>query len=180
MIQTTPVKMTIIDIDDPGKQDDGSLDRITVQFNPQSFSRSIKAVYVEHEVLGGSFAPQEYVRTENQLINISLQYEAQISGQLDQLEQAERFIESFMYPPQATSFVTNAPDRMLLVWPNTLSLRCRLHTVVFNHNRFNRLGNTVGMKIDMTLKEVSVSRITKGLVQRLGALRSSTGVSADS
>lgn len=180
MIKANPVKLTIIDIDDPGKRDDGSIDQITVQFNPQSFRRSIKAVYVEHAVLGGSFAPQEYVRTENQLINISLQYEAQISGQLNELEKAERFIESFMYPPQANSFVTNAPDRILMVWPNTLSLRCRLHKVDFLHNRFNVAGNTVGMKIDMVLKEVSVSRITKGLVQRLGALRSPTGVSADS
>lgn len=180
MIKSNPVKLTLIDIDDPGKANDGSIDQITVQFNPQAFRRSIKAVYVEHAVLGGSFAPQEYVRTENQLINISLQYEAQIAGQLNELEQAERFIESFMYPPQATSFVTNAPDRILMVWPKTLSLRCRLHKVTFLHNRFNVAGNTVGMKIDMVLKEVSVSRITKGLVQRLGALRSTTGVSADS
>lgn len=172
---TAPEKLTLVDLDRSTENDQGFISQLEVQFNPAEFTRSIQAVYHEHEVLGQSFAPQEYLRTGNQEINLSLRYAVDEQGDLEELDQAQRFIESFLYPPRAESFLSNAPSRMLVIWPNTLSLRCRVHSVTFKHDMFNREGYTCGLTIDLTLKEASVRRITKGRVQTDGAFRGARG-----
>lgn len=177
-LYNAPERLVIVDIDRTSENDQGTIDQIEVQFNPSEFTRTIQAIYHEHEVLGQSFAPQEYLRTSNQQIQISLDYLVDVSfDEVDQLVTAQNFIESFLYPPQAESFLSNSPSRMLLLWPNSFSLRCRLHTATFKHHLFAQNGGTAGLKIDMTLKEASVRRITKGRVQTQGPFRA--GVGAD-
>lgn len=172
-----PARLTIIDVDRDPVEDLVGLGQIEVLFNPESFSRQITVAYKEHQILGGSFAPQEYLRTDNQIIDITVQYLTDsLEAYLD-LERAAKFIESFAYPSQVDSYLSNAPSTMLIIWPNTMSLRCKLHTVKFTHNLFASTGQTVGMSIAMKLKEVSVRRITKSSVRRFGAFRSGEGAS---
>lgn len=189
-IYTTPERLILIDIDRSTENDPDLISELQVQFNPAEFTRSINAVYHEHEVLGQSFAPQEYLRTANQEINFSVRFivdafntpaapnrSATENGRraLERLQIAERFIESFMYPPRASSFLSNSPSRMLVLWPNTMSLRCRLHSATFKHDAFNSAGHTTGMTINLTLKEAAVRRITKSRVLTDGLFRASRG-----
>lgn len=175
MLQVKPEKLLIVDIDRDTEEDRGDIGQIEAQYNPTSFDRSIEAIYEEHAVLGQSHAPHEWLRTSNQLINLSLVYHSHTRSELDDAEKAVRFIESFLYPPETDNFLQNAPSRMLVVWPQTMSLRCRLHKMKVSHTQFNKNGSTVSMRIDMSLKEASVRRITKGLVQTLGIIRASKG-----
>lgn len=168
-------KLTIVDIDYSSQQDGTFLDSLEVQFNPTDFTRSIAANYKEHEILGQSFKPQEWTFTNNQEINMSIYLEANDQETQAGLELAQNFIESFLYPPKTDNFVVNSPSRMLIIWPNTMTLRCRLHKAIFNHLRFNRELQTISQRIDLQLREAAVRRITKRQVQLYGPRRGQKG-----
>lgn len=136
-------------------------DKITVQFNPNELNRAIAVKYQNREILGLSHEPHEYLGTANQVITFSLFYNVETRVQLTQAKEAMQFLEALAYGPAgADGITTAAPSRVLIVWPNTLSIVARLTAVAFKHERFNRQGDTIQFSAACTFEESRVKRLT--------------------
>jgi hypothetical protein len=160
----TPERMTITDL-----QADES---ITVQFNPKELKRKLAANYAMKEVLGNSHQEHEYLNTVTQELTFDLFSLVETPEQLAQSEDAMKFLESLLYAPaNPDSIASGAPPRVLIVWPNTLSLTCRLGAIEFTHQRFNRHGHTTQWTARTTWTQALLRRITKQDVRTHGARR---------
>ena len=160
--------MTLTDMQSPDVQDA----TIEVMFNPRELKRKIAPNYARQEVLGNTHAEHEYLSTGNQDIDFDLFYNVESIDDLQQSINAMNFLESLVYAPEdPESLVEAAPPRVLLVWPNTLSMTTRLMSVEFNHQRFNRFGYTIQWTAKCTWEETRVTRLNKADVRAFGSLR---------
>lgn len=165
----TPERMTLTDLDTD--------ETVEVMFNPSEIKRKVSVNYARKEVLGNSHNEHEYLYTGNQGLSFDLFYLAETPVELAKAEDAMRFLESLCYATEnPESIAAAAPPRVLIVWPRTLTLTCRVVDVEFSHQRFNRYGNTVQWTAKITLDESRLRRLTKQDVRQQGALRTPQGV----
>lgn len=166
----TPERMTVTDLDSDEEP-------MVVMFNPTEIRRKIAVNYARKGVLGNSHMEHEYLQTANQSLTFSLFWLVESERDLDHAEDAMKFIESLCYAPNDPQSLARAsPPRVLIVWPRTLSMTCRLINVEFNHQRFNIFGNTVQYTARCTWDEAAIRRITKQDVRDQGALRTPRGI----
>jgi len=143
-----------------------------VMFNPSDLSRKIAVNYALKDVLGNSHREHEYLQTDNQNLSFDLFHNVETPEQLLRAEDLARFLESLCYGPEdPESIASAAPPRVLLVWPRTLSIVARLVSIEFQHQRWNRFGNTIQFTAKCEFQESRIRRLTKKDVRLLGALR---------
>ena len=149
-----PNRLTLTYFKNPGRS-------IEVQFNPNILNRSINVAYAKRKVLGLSHRPHEYLGTENQKISFALFYNVETADDLLASKEALLFLESLAYGPDAPSGITPAaPSRVVITWPNTLTIIGRMISVAFKHERFNRFGDTIQWSAACVFEAASVRRIT--------------------
>jgi len=169
----TPERMTITDL-----QSDES---ITVQFNPKELKRKLGANYAMKEVLGNSHQEHEYLNTVTQDLSFDLFSLVETQEQLGHSEETMKFLESLLYAPaNPDSIASGAPPRVLLLWPNTMSITCRLDELAFTHQRFNRHGYTTQWTARTAWTQALLRRLSKEDVRAQGARRSPNGTVNDS
>lgn len=160
----TPVRMTLTDLQ--------SAESVEVMYNPTELKRILSTNYARKAVLGNSHQPHEFLNTNNQNLTFTLWHRAENPEELNKLQDAMRFIESLHYAPEAPDSITqNAPPRVLMVWPRTLSLTVRVLQTEITHMLFNRFGDTTQFTARITADEALLKRLTKEDVRLLGALR---------
>lgn len=163
-ISERPERMTLTDLQ--------SNETVEVMFNPTDLSRRIAVNYTKKAVLGSSHLPHEYLQTDNQQLRFDLFYNAETPEELEKAEDSAKFLESLCYAPEDPESIAGAaPPRVLLVWPRTLSIIARLTSIEFQHQRWNRFGNTTQYTAACTFEESRIRRLTKQDVRLLGALR---------
>jgi hypothetical protein len=147
-------------------------EELPAQFNPASFDEVIEVAYARHEVPGLSYRPLHYRGTANTTLALELYFSALERGAPD-LGDAKRFLQALCYPRQtAEEFGASAPPRVLVVWPNVLSLRCVVTGATFSHEQFNAEGAVTALRAKLTLEEVLPERLMAADVLRFGSRRS--------
>lgn len=153
---------------------------LEVMFNPRALSRKLAANYARKEVLGNTHAEHEYLSTGNQGISFDLFYNVETVDHLQQSIDAMNWLESLVYAPENPEAIAQAaPPRVLIVWPNTMTMTTRLMSVEFNHQRFNRHGYTIQWTAKCMWEETRIRRLNKADVRAFGALRTPESVLAD-
>lgn len=145
---------------------------VECMFNPNELRRRLGVNYAKKSVLGNSHAEHEYLNTENQEITFDLFYNVETPADLAKATDAMKFLESLAYAPEnPESIAQNAPPRVLILWPNTLSIVARLLTIEFTHARWNQNGYTTQFTARTVWDESRIRRLTKQEVRQLGSLR---------
>lgn len=97
-------------------------------FNPEQLKRSLTVRYQRHQVPSLPFEVLQYQGTSNMEIKGLEFYMDQLVA--DQkgagpIRDFEAFLRAFCYPPQGVlGGLRRAPPRLLVVWPNVVTLAC--------------------------------------------------------
>lgn len=156
-------------------------------FNPAQLEESIGVKYNRQSVPGLSHQPLQYGNTENYKFTLALFYRAQATeltnpftaaaiknkrpkGLSDVLEM-RKFLQSLCYPVQATTVGGGGPPRVLVVWPNILTMVCVVTGIKFVNSRFNIEGTPVEYVATVSFEEIRDDRISMDEVRDLGGER---------
>lgn len=143
-----------------------------MQFNPTDFQREISVAWHEHQILGQSYRPLDYLATENAKISFDLFFRAETAKQQSDCEIYTKFLESLCYPPgEADGLAKRRPPRILVVWPNTMALTAVVASLGFVHEMFDLSGRTIQWRVKVSLVEARRSRLTQEFVRDNGAFR---------
>lgn len=173
-----PPKLNLTDLN--------SGETLFVQFNPTQVRRAIKVAYARKAVLGQSHRPLQYTGTDNQTFPLDLFFDALDTsrrsanpfGDGDQStafglgREARLFLESLAYPESEDDTILTEPPDVLIVWPKNFSLVCKLRGLEFQDTRFNVEGAPIQFTARTQWEESRISRLSSGLVRRIGSQRS--------
>jgi hypothetical protein len=174
-----PAKMEIWDLSrwQAGADDEGLPMALQVHFNPKELRESLKVVWNEINIPGLSHSRLTYARTENVGYKFDLVFDAlQIAGGSKQcrgyegdfgISRARSFLQSLCFPRDGgDSILDGAPPRVLLFWPNFLSLQCVAGSQDFAYTHFFADGSPRRFTCSMELKEIRDVRLTSTSVLR--------------
>ena len=147
---------------------------IEAQFNPSEFTESLNVNYARQIVPGLSHQVLQYVNTNNVNVPLNLFFDALAEGAtLQILTAAKAFLQHLAYPRRgAQNVVGGAPPRVLLVWPQVLSLTMALTGLAIRHTRFNVGGAATLMIARVTLEEIRDAKLFSADVLVSGSQRS--------
>jgi hypothetical protein len=149
------------------------------QFNPQTLEETVEAKYSRAQVHGLSHERMGYTNTGNLKIPIELFISTIAQDLLGQqassqpsIRTRKAWLQSLAYPASSPDFGLSGTPRILIIWPNVLTLRGRVTKVSFLHRTFSNvdLKTTVGVaKLDF--EEDRDDRILMDEVASIGSLR---------
>lgn len=143
--------------------------------NPSDLEENLKANYDEIDVQGLSHKPQQYSNTDNHTFDLTLEFDAYQDGRnrLVDILFFRRFLLSLFYAPRgAQTIIGGSPVRFLFLWPNFISLTCRIHSARLRHTRFDLSGQPTRYTAEIQIKEVRDVRLTSEDVLFDGTFRS--------
>jgi hypothetical protein len=169
-----PAKMSITNLYTNLSQD--------AQFNPVEFTEALRVNYTKLGLLGRSYRPLQYQNTDNHGIKFELGLRVFKRGENQKLRiyQFRNFLLSLCYPRRgAADVVGGAPPRVLLVWPQMVSLTCRIMSVEGTHSFFGSSGGSNYPRYKVEIENVSDAQIymedlLENGTQRSGAAPTST------
>jgi hypothetical protein len=146
-------------------------------FTPEGFSEKVSPQWNRQAILGMSHQNLQFGYTDNYQISGMvfpfLLPDPPGPGGLTMLDDGRRFLMSLCYPSEtADSVRTGGPPRVLILWPNLLSLTCVLDGLTITHQAFNSEGNTVRFTASVDLVEIRDVRLTSETVRARGTRRS--------
>lgn len=164
-----PPKLTFTTIE-------GAPDHIESPLTPVEVVERIRVGYERLQGWAATSAQLQYSGTDNlELFGLVLAAVADNERELAALEDSVNFVKSLCYPlsPRPGSLADGSPPRVLILWPGTLSLICRLEQVEVKRTMFRSDGRTTAVQARLDFVEVSSARIERAEIRRLGALRAS-------
>lgn len=157
------------------------------QFNPTQWEEQVNVNWNRQSVPGLSHQPMQYGFTENFKFTLDLFLRGVTPGELNQdpirdktvkglagTLDFRRFLMSLVYPRTSSTIAGAGPPRVLIVWPNVLTMTCVATSYSVQHTRFNMQGTTVEYVATMAFEELRESRLTSEQVRILGAERYET------
>ena len=154
------------------------------QFNPTQWEEQVGVNWNRQNVPGLSHQPLQYGFTENMKVSLDLFARGEAPGEVNQsavkdkdvkglagILDFRKFLMSLVYPRQSSTVGGAGPPRILLVWPNVLTLNVIATSYKVQHSRFNIQGTTVEYVATMGFEELRDTRITSEQVRILGAER---------
>jgi hypothetical protein len=164
----TPRRMTLVNLDNAETKE--------VMFNPDELEESFQVNWTRRQVPGLPHEPLQYSNTGNLTTTLNLYC---ISRDEDQVESDDfkRFIISLGYPRStADSIATGAPPRVLLIWPQHLSIQCVVNgNVSFKTTAFSIDGRALRWSASVPFEEIRDFRLTSEDARRLGHRRPPSG-----
>lgn len=155
------------------------------QFNPSQLEEQISVNYNRIAVPGLSHQPMQYTSTSNYTFDLVLFLRGKGSGidftnkQKDKkvvgllgVQTFRRFLQSLCYPVQSTTVGGGGPPRVLVVWPNVLSLVCVVTGLKINSSRFNTTMAATEYIATVGFEEIRDTRLSMSEVRDLGSERS--------
>lgn len=134
---------------------------IEAQFNPSQLSERLGANWESLDVPGLSHKPLHFVNTNNEQQMMQLWFRAMSRDELDRIHAARRFLKSLVFPTfGADDLQSGSPPRVLVVWPQMLSMIMILRTVTMTHLMFNQRARSVQFTADLEWEEIRDFRIT--------------------
>lgn len=153
-------------------------------FNPNQWEEQVNVNWNRQAVPGLSHQPLQYGYTENFQFDLDLFLRGETPGEVNQeptkdkevkglagILDFRKFLMSLVYPRLSTTVGGSGPPRVLVVWPNVLTMTCVARSYRVQHTRFNTLGTTVEYGATMGFEEHRNKRITSEEVRLLGAER---------
>ncbi len=158
------VRVSITDLD----SQDGELQTIYLQSNPETLSRTYSAVYVAHTPIGFTGTHRNFVGNGDVEFPLDVWYYATNRREYEELVEAKNFITAIAYPSDAVDIKTNAPPRVLITWPNNFSMICRIESVSIKDELFDRTGENTMFTAVLNLFSVSDLRLDKKVIKTQG------------
>lgn len=149
---------------------------VSVQFNPGKIKIGSPVKWKEFIVPGMSHQPLHYLYTGNVHMQFKLRFIAHaedgdtgIKKNLDTMY----YLESLKYPKRGATTITDAgPPRVLVVWPNFLSLTCVIKKLDHEITRFNLDGIPIDFESKLDIMAIRDMRLTGEDVRRNGFTQS--------
>lgn len=134
---------------------------IEAQFNPTQLVERLGANWEAMEVPGLSHKPLHFMNTSNEQQVMTLWFRAISRAELDRIHAARRFLKSLTFPTSgADDLQSGSPPRVLVVWPQMVSMIMVLRTLTMTHLVFNREARSVQFTADLEWEEIRDWRIT--------------------
>lgn len=99
------------------------------------------------------------------------QHEPSQPSSLEDVGQVRKFLMSLAYPIRATTVGGGGPPRVLVDWPNLLSMVCIVTNVGFTNTRFNKEAFPVDFVAKVAFEEIRGTRINSSEIRDLGSFR---------
>lgn len=149
----TPARLTLTDLN--------SGVTVEAQFNPSQLIERLGANWESMEVPGLSHKPLHFMNTNNEQQVMTLWFRAITRTEMAQLHEARRFLKSLVFPSAgADDLQSGSPPRVLVVWPQMLSMVMILRTVTLTHTLFNQRARSTQFTADLEWEEIRDWRIT--------------------
>jgi len=188
-------KMKIIKLDEPEQS-------LIVQFNPTQFQETVVANYAELAPIGGTGKTLHFSGNENHKFVMELFFHANhadsggrqpfldsdlipeegitnvrnvISSQNSRLfaiHDARNFLLSLVYPSNSGDITLASPPRVLLIWPEMISMTCVVKSVNIQHEAFTVHGASRQYRAQIEFEEVRDVRLLQEDVLLNGTIRS--------
>jgi hypothetical protein len=128
---------------------------------PEKFKESVKALYNRQNILGMSHQNMQYSHTENHSFDgLTFVFRANNIQEINYIHEGRKFLLSLMYPYSGGMSVREgAPSRVLLLWPNVISMTCVIEQVEITHKEFNSSGKTTLFEANLKLTEIRDTRL---------------------
>ena len=142
--------------------------RVVAQFNPEQIEHVIKVLWAEPKIPGLSHQPHYYLGTENRTMRFDLKWDAlamvtTMKGLPDAISRvlfARAWLDAITVPLEDGKDRKDAkPPRVLMFWPNYMSLTCHIHSVAFRDKEFAPDGHILAFDATVECKEVRDKRI---------------------
>jgi hypothetical protein len=150
---------------------------VEVQFNPHEFTRSVAVNWKHFTVPGLSHEPMHYIQTKNDKFGFKVTFIAHPDKgkkERDIIHEKLRFFQSLCYPKRGATNITDAgPPRVLVVWPNFLSMTCVIIKLKEHYKRFNQDGVPIIIELDLEVQSIRDVRLTSDQVLQQGLKRDS-------
>lgn len=169
-----PLRMSIRDLNTTEVQE--------VQFNPTDLEEAISVEWARLKVPGLSHEILQYDHTGNLKIGpIVLTFDALGEGwSVDRLDDMRRFFHSVCYSKKGAQSVREGEaTRVLLFWPNFMSLTCVLTSLKIKHTRFNVQSRPTYYTATVALEEIRDVRLFSEDVRTSGTVRSANSLFSD-
>jgi len=143
-------------------------DEFEVPFNPNSLSTAFVAKYTSLLPVGHTSNTLHYEGTESPAIPLELLLWLKAvegepgSGFLRDIQEIQRFLMSLMYPVEFAATVhSNAPPRVLVIWPNELSVVARVTSLKIDRVQFRNTDlRSMVSRASMTIVPIRGSRVS--------------------
>ncbi len=169
-----PIRMSIRDLNT------GEL--LEAQFNPTNLDESITVDWARLKPPGLSHEVLQYDHTENYKPGpLELVFDALGEGwSVDRIGEARKFLLSVCYSKSGAQSVREGEaTRVLLFWPNLMSLTCVLTSLKIKHSRFNLAGQPTYFVATVALEEIRDARLFSEDVRNSGTVRSANALFSD-
>jgi hypothetical protein len=146
-------------------------------FNPEQLVEELSINYSKLAPQGMSHEIPQYRNTGNHSFPLDLYMEAHSGDGADDIEDFRNFCFALAYAPGGAGTIdSGAPPRVLIVWPNVVSMTCILLGIRSASTRFSVEDLRITRcTISLTLEEIRDARMTSEDVRRNGTRRSSAG-----
>lgn len=150
---------------------------IEMPFVPEEVTETIAVKWANKEVLGQSHEPKQYQGTGSyQLPGLTFFFRGTSPEEVDAIHDGRRFLMSCCVPSGFASTVrTGGAARLLMVWPEFISMTFVIDSISNRHIKFNRAGKPVVWYCTLNLSEIRDVRLTSEEVRERGTFRSGSG-----
>lgn len=149
-------------------------EELEVLYNPTDVARELSVEYARRVVPGMSHEPLQYSHTKNETYSFLLYCVGLGRDGQEAIADFDRFLSSLCVPSStAQDVITGGPADLLIVWPEFLSLRCRVTGLRFKYTSFATDGAPTRFSAEVTLEEYRTGRLTSEDVRRNGLRRAS-------
>jgi len=149
-VAAKPYRMFIINLE--------TQERFKAQFNPETFTETLRANWASLDVIGLPYQPLHYTNTSNTVFSFVLSFYSDTEAEFAVVQDAHHFLRSLFFPSSPGA----APPDLLFFWPGLVTMRTKIGSVTFTYRRFNING-----QVTIFDAEIELTQITD--VRRLGA-----------
>lgn len=132
-------------------------DERVAQYNPEELEEKIGVAFADLQVPGLSHKRSHFLNTENVTFSFELFYSC-VNGSgpagLQAMKEDRKFIYALTHPWRADGIERGGSPRVLFVWPQLVSLTCKVRNVTFRYTSFNKEGAPTRWSAKMELFEI--------------------------
>lgn len=141
---------------------------------PVSFTEELVVNFAKHRPVGLPHSRSQYTGTDDfSLRGLLFTFTGHTPEEVRLLHEGRKFLMSLCYPSRSAQDVRTAgPPRVLFVWPQMVSLTCRLERLQSRHVLFNSDGLSTRWDTTIDLTEIRDVRLSSEDVRRRGTIRS--------
>lgn len=146
-------------------------------FFPTTLTEQIVVSYSRLKIIGMSHTQLQYSNTENyKLPGLDFFLRGTTQEEVNAIGEVRLFLMSLAYTREGARAVRDGgPPRILFIWPQLISLTCKITNLRFQHSKFNRLGFPTVFSAKFDLEEIRNARLTSEAVRTFGTIRDPGG-----